>query len=122
MHCCCDADPVVMVSITPSIFSGRDIEPFNTFSLTCTSTKPVTVIPPLQLSWSHDGERLDNSVMGVMIRQETINSTDISSTITLSSARVVDSGMYTCDASISIPDSDTVSTNETANVIISGKE
>lgn len=106
--------------VAPSTISGKDIEPFNTATLTCTATKPALVVPQLQLSWSRNSMPLDNSIMGVSISEENINSSATSSTIRLDAARVVDSGTYTCEASISIPDSNVVSTNDTASIVISG--
>jgi len=113
-------DPEVMVTVDPDSFYGKDIEPFNAFSLVCTATKPAVVVPQIQLSWSRDGVPLDNSVAGLSVTQETINASVVSSTLSLDPARVVDSAMYTCDASINVPDSDTISANNTANVVISG--
>ena len=109
-----------MVTVDPDYFAGKDIEPFNSINLVCSATKPAAVVPQVQVSWSRDGVPLDNSVPGVAVRQETINSSVVSSTLSIDTARVVDSGMYTCDASINIPDSETISTNDTANVVILG--
>lgn len=83
--------------------------------------KPALVVPQLEISWTQNGMPLDNSIMGVSISEETISSSVTSSTVRLDSARVVDSGTYACEASLSIPDSGVVSTNDTASILISGK-
>lgn len=109
------------VTVTPSTVSGKDIEPFNTASLTCTAMKPALVVPQLQISWTRNGMPLDNSIVGVSISEETLSSSVTSSTVQLGAARVIDSGTYTCEASLNIPDSDVVSTNDTASIVISGR-
>ena len=73
------------------------------------------------MNWFHDNTLLDNSATSVRIREEVGSSSDATSVITVTSARVVDSGLYTCNVVVNIPESEAISINQTANVIIDGK-
>ena len=91
------------------------------FGLSCRAVKPSLVIPPLQLSWYHDGMQLDDSVSGVTIQEEDVNNgMEKSSVLNITSARVVNAGLYTCSVVVSIPESTAVRTNQTATITISG--
>ncbi len=103
------------------MYSGKDIHPFNIFDLTCTARKPGSVIPPLQLSWYHNGMQLDASVTGTTIREEEMNNgMEKSSFLSITSALTSNPGAYTCSAVISIPDSTTITNNQSATVTIAG--
>ena len=103
------------------MYSGKDIHPFNMFNLSCTATKPSNVIPSIQLSWYHSGVQLDDSVSGITIQEQEINGgMERSSQLYIISASVLSSGMYICSAAVSIPESETVMTNQTTAVIITG--
>ena len=102
------------------MYSGKDIHPFNTFSLNCTATKPSSIIPSLQLSWYHDEMELDNTVSRITILDEVRSATETFSMLTVSPARVFDSGMYTCSISVSIPESPDAMANQTSTVMIAG--
>lgn len=121
---CCfffNADPNLSASVTPPEFTGKDFHPFNAFTLRCTASKPSGVIPALEVNWFRDEMTLDNSVSGVRIREEA-RGTEATSTITVTLARVVDSGFYTCNVVVNIPESQPLSINQTANVTINGKK
>ncbi len=114
-------DPTLTIMVTPTEYSGKDISPFNTFSLSCTATKPENIVPSLQLNWYHNGVQMDDSVSGVTIQEEEVNGgVEKSSELTVTSASVLSSGMYTCSAIVSIPDSTPVMSNQTATVTITG--
>ncbi len=103
------------------MYSGKDIHPFNNFNLSCTATKPSRIIPSLQLNWYHDGTELDDSVSGITIlEQDANNGMQKSSVVTVTSARVFNSGMYTCSAAVSIPESNTVMMSQVASATITG--
>lgn len=107
--------------VTPMEYSGKDIYPFDTFSLSCTSTKPVNIVPSLQLSWYHNGVQLDHSVSGISIQEEEMNGgMEKSSELTVTSARTLSSGFYTCSVVVSIPESNAVMNDQTATITISG--
>ena len=114
-------DPTLTVMVTPMQYTGKDIDPFNTFSLSCLGTKPDSVVPSLQLSWYHDGEELDGSISGITIQEEEMNGgMEKTSELTITSARVLNSGMYTCSVMVSIPESSDIMINQTATVTITG--
>lgn len=116
-------DPILTATVTPTVYSGKDIYPFNMFSLSCTATKPSNVILPIQLSWYRNGIQLDGSVPGITIQEEEVNDgMEKFSSLNVTSALTSNSGLYTCNAAVSIPESDTVTTNQTATVTIAGKE
>ena len=103
------------------MFAGKDIDPFNTFTLHCTASKPSNIIPSLQVSWYHNDLQLDNSVQGVDISEEEVNNgVEKTSALTVSSARALNSGAYKCRVAISIPESDEVAADQTAIVSITG--
>lgn len=113
-------DPIVTATVSPLVYSGKDIPPFNAFNLACTATKSSSIIPALQLSWYHDGLQLDGTVSDVTILQEVRSGMEKSSTLSIASARVMNSGLYTCNVVVSIPESQDVSADHTANVTITG--
>lgn len=107
--------------MTPKVFSGKDIDPFNTFALQCTASKPSNIVPSLQVSWYHNNLQLDNSIQGVDISEEEVNGgAEKTSALTVTSARVLNSGAYKCRVAISIPESDEVAAEQTAIVNITG--
>ena len=115
------SDPTLSATVTPLMFSGKDIDPFNTFTLHCTASKPSNIIPSLQVSWYHNDLQLDNSIQGVDISEEEVNNgVEKTSGLTVSSARVLNSGAYKCRVAISIPESDEVAADQTAIVNITG--
>lgn len=114
-------DPIITATVTPTSYSGKDVQPFNTFSLTCTAMKPSSVIPSLQLNWYHDGMQLDSSVSGITITEQDMNNgMEKSSVLSVTSASAQSSGSYTCNVTVSIPVSNTLTTNQAAIVIIAG--
>ena len=103
------------------MYSGKDIHPFNSFSLSCIAVKPSRVIPSLQLSWYHNGMQLDNSISGIDITEEDMNNgMEKSSVLNVTSATVQRTGSYMCSLMLSIPESSILTTNQTATVTIAG--
>ena len=114
-------DPTLTATITPSSYSGLDVDPFNTFSLMCTARKPSSITPALGLTWYHNEMQLDNSVAGISILEEEVSGgAERSSTLTVTSAHTISSGVYTCISSVGIPESNTVTSNQSAAVTIRG--
>ena len=102
-------------------YTGLDVVPFNTFTLTCTAIKPSSIVPALDLSWYHNEIQLDNSIAGISILEEEAGSgAERSSILTVNSATTASSGVYTCIASVSVPESNTVTSNQSATVTIRG--
>ena len=103
-------------------YSGLDVDPFNTFTLMCTATKPSSIVPALDLSWYHNEMQLDNSIAGISILEdEARGGAERSSTVTVNSATTASSGVYTCIASVSVPESNTVTSNQSVTVTIRGQ-
>lgn len=102
-------------------YSGRDFPPLNTFSLSCIAAKPNRIVPSLQLNWYHNGVQMDDSISGVSIQVEEVNGgLEKTSELTVTSASMLSSGVYTCSAVVSVPDSTAVMYNQTATVTIIG--
>lgn len=84
--------------------------------------KPTSVTPTLDVSWYHNEMQLDNSIVGLsIIEDEVSGGAQKTSTLTVTSATTISSGDYSCIASVSIPESNTVTSNQSASVTIRGK-
>ena len=115
-------DPTITTVVTPSSYSGLDVDPFNSFTLICTARKPSSIVPALDLSWYHNEMQLDNSIIGISIlEEEGSGGAERSSMLMVSSATTTNSGVYTCIASVSVPESNTVTSNQSATVTIRGQ-
>ena len=120
-HFCDTTDPIMNIIVTPSVYSGIDVDPSNTFTLICTANKPSGVSPSMELYWYHNEDVLDNSRPGVSIHeQEVMGGKEKSSVLTIVSASTINSGDYTCVAVIDIPESNRVTSNQSASVTIQG--
>lgn len=116
-------DPTLTASVTPTIYSGKDIYPFNSFTLQCTASKPSNIIPSLQLSWHHHGTQLDNSISNtnnIIFEEEVNDGMGKRSHLSINNARVLNSGSYICMVTVSVPESDDVTTQQAATVTITG--
>ncbi len=109
-------------TVTPSVYSGIDIAPSNTFTLTCTANKPSNISPSLELFWYHDEELLDSSHPKISIYEQEVVTGGVEkfSVLTITSASNINSGDYTCVAVIDIPESNRVTSNHSATVTIQG--
>lgn len=115
------ADPTLSTTVAPSVYSGIDVAPSNTFTLTCTANKPSGVSPSIELYWYHDEELLDNSRSEIFIHEQVVmGGMEKSSVLTITSASTINSGDYTCVAVIEIPESNRVTSNQSASVTIQG--
>lgn len=66
--------------------------------------------------------QLDNSIAGISIlEEEASGGAERTSTLTVNSATTATSGVYTCIASVSVPESNTVTSNQSAIVTIRGQ-
>ena len=109
------------MEVTPLSYTGLDTEPYNDFSLNCTATKPAEVIPSILLTWFHNDTQLDASELGVSISEdESSNSAVTLSQLSFAADNSSDSGSFSCQASISIPESGTVESSQTSIITIIG--
>ncbi len=99
-----------MVELSPQSFIGADMEPYDTFSLSCLATKPPEVIPTIELLWYKDQVPVGNdSSDGIAIAETTTNEgAQRSNQITISNANQDHSGSYSCLARLTIPESTTL--------------
>ena len=119
----CTADPTLNTNITPSVYSGIDVAPSNTFTLTCMANKPSNISPSLELFWYHDEELLDSNLPRISIyEEEVMGGVEKSSVLTITSASSINSGDYMCVAVIDIPESNRVTSNHSAIVTIQGSK
>ena len=107
-------------SASPNSFLGletscADSYPYDNFTLTCTATKPTIVIPNLVIAWTHNGTMETGTVTTT---GENTMTTTVTNTLSFSSSRSSDSGTYRCTASISIPYSTDIITNEESTVTV----
>ena len=102
-----------MVAVVES--ACPDSEPHDSFTLVCRAMKPSVVIPELMVQWLHNGSMRAGDV------SVTNNGTYVVNSLNVSNAQVSDAGLYQCVARIVIPDSSTVSTNDSSTVIIRGE-
>ena len=108
-------------TVTPVEYSGIDVPPLNTFTLTCIANKPSSVSPSIELFWYHYEELLDSSRLEISIHeQEVMGGMGKSSMLTMMATGNINSGDYTCVAVIDIPESNRVTSNQSATVTIQG--
>lgn len=120
--CYCHLDPEVIVELLPSTFTGATADSYNSFSLSCTATKPQSIVPALELNWYHNNTQLDASVDQVSITgEERRNGAEISSVLSIVAAQTGNSGDYTCIVGVTIPESSPVQVNQTGTVTVRGK-
>lgn len=114
----CTTDPTLNTNITPSAYSGIDVAPSNTFTLTCMANKPSNIYPSLELLWYHDEELLDSNLPRISIyEEEVMGGVEKSSVLIITSASSINSGDYMCVAVIDIPESNRVTSNHSANIV-----
>ena len=107
-------------SASPDSFLGLetscpDADPYDNFTLTCTATKPIIVIPDLVLTWTHDGTMETGTV--VTIGTDTAVTT-VTNTLSFPTTTASDTGTYRCVARINIPDSTTIMTSEESTAVL----
>ena len=84
------------------------------------ATKPTEVIPNISLTWFHNGTQLDSSVLGVSISEDE-SSNGAMNQLSVDADDSSDSGSYSCQASLTIPESDTVESSQASIITIIGK-
>ena len=114
-------DPVITdFTVTPTVVAVlestcTDSDPHDNFTLICRARKPAVVITELMIQWLHNG------LMRAGDLSVSDNGTNVVNTLIVSNALVSDAGVYTCVASIVIPDSPTVTTNASSIVSVTGE-
>ena len=93
--------------------SCPDSDPYDNFTLVCTASKPALVIPALEVIWLHNGTVRQGVV--------TTNNGIVTNTLSVITSKTSDSGSYTCQATLVIPDSNDITTSETSTIIIKCK-
>ena len=88
-------------------------DPYDNFALVCTASKPSLVIPALEVIWLHNGTVRQGVV--------TTNNDIMTNTLNVTTSKTSDSGSYTCQAILVIPDSNNITTSETSTVTIKRK-
>ena len=108
--------------LAPTSYIGADVEPYNSFTLTCIASKPSGVSPSLDITWLQAGLQVDNSTNGVRIAEEEgVSSERKTSILSITQATSLKSGNYSCIVVLSIPDSSPVQSVRNSTVTIRGE-
>ena len=75
-------------------------DPYDNFTLTCTASKPTIVLSDLILVWIHNGTIRNGTVSTIT----TSDTTTVTNTLSYSTTQLNDSGTYSCNASLYLPD------------------
>ena len=102
---------------SPNSFLGLetscpDSGPYDNFTLVCTASKPALVISALEVIWLHNGA----------IRQGVVTTenddTYVMNTLSFPASFANDSGIYTCIAKLTIPESPDISLIENSTITL----
>ncbi len=110
-------------SVLPDQFLGletscNDSDTFDTFTLNCTATKPLIVLPDLELYWLHNGTiRSSNSITYNTTNGDILYKLNV---LSFPTSTPEDTSSYECVARIVIPDSDNITETEESVVLIRG--
>ncbi len=89
------------------------------FTLNCTATKPLIVLPDLQLYWLHNGTiRSSNSITYNTTNGDTLYKLNV---LSFPTSTPEDTGSYECVSRIVIPDSDNITETGKSVVLIRGR-
>ena len=114
-------DPTISgFNITPQLLVGlqysmtcSDSDPHNHFTLTCTASRPSVVVIDMDITLYHNGT-VRNGVMAV-------NGNTYTNTLTISQADDSDSGNYSCQAVLNIPQSNVLTASDSSTISIKRK-
>ena len=88
------------------------------FTLNCTATKPLIVLPDLELYWLHNGTvRSSNSITYNTTNDDVLYKLNV---LSFPTSIPEDTGIYECVARIVIPDSDNITETEESVVLMRG--
>ena len=74
-------------------------DPYDNFTLTCTASKPTIVLSDLILVWTHNGTIRNGTVSTIT----TSDTTTVTNTLSYSTTLPNNSGTYSCNASLYLP-------------------
>ena len=74
-------------------------DPYDNFTLTCTASKPTIVLSDLVLVWTHNGT-MRNGIVNTITTSDT---TTVTNTLSYSTTYHNNSGTYSCNASLYLP-------------------
>ena len=115
-------DPAIDVYLAPTSYTGADVEPYNSFTLTCVATKSSGVSPELDITWLQAGLQVDNSTTGVtIVEEEEVSGEQKTSVVYIAQATSLKSGIYGCVVVLSIPESSAVQQARNSTVVIRGE-
>ena len=87
-------------------------DPYDSFTLVCTASKPSLVIPALEVTWKHNG----TICQGVVTTQN--DDTFVTNTLSFPTSFANNSGIYTCIAKLTILESPDISLTENSTAIL----
>ena len=120
------SDPVIgNFFVSSDVFLGlettcSDSNPYNSFTLNCSASKPALVLPELEVFWLHNGTLLhsNNSIVYNATDENTVYKLNV---LSFPTSVPEDSGTYQCVARLIVPDSSNISVSDDGrNVIIRG--
>ena len=78
--------------------------PYHNFSLNCTASKPATVLSDLILTWTHNNTSIRSGLVTSSTSKIMDNINHITNILRLFNTYNNDSGVYTCRATLNLPD------------------
>ena len=79
-------------------------DPYHNFSLDCTASKPATVLSDFILAWTHNNASIRSGIVTSSTSKTLDNITYTTNTLRLFDTYNNDSGVYTCRATLNLPD------------------
>ena len=112
-------DPEIVLQVTPSEIVGLEAScpesmAYRNITVVCTATKPLQVVPELSIGWTFNG--VSQNTEGVSLRSGSTK-TRVLTLTEIDSSRA---GSYMCTASISPPESPTVTESRSSTVYYRG--
>ena len=78
--------------------------PYHSFTLNCTASKPAAVLSDLILTWTHNNTPIRSGLFASSTSKIMDNITYTTNTLRLFDTYNNDSGVYTCRATLNLPD------------------
>jgi len=93
------------VLINPAEYQGVDVQPYNSFVLTCSAEIATDVVPMINMVWFHNGKEISNVDDAINITETSGLLTNVkwkTSSLQIVNANVSSSDNYECIASVSV--------------------